>query len=86
MSSPNDLYCNRGETREGDQEFVYNKQRFTISEVVLTEEFLVTEKNTPAGNRFLFTINEIYYKRGCTKWNLLFVIQNTQEIKRTHFK
>ena len=39
MSAPSGLYNNRGETRSVEQEFVYNMQRFTISEVVLTEDF-----------------------------------------------
>ena len=63
MSAPSDLYRKRGEARRGEQEFVYYKQRFTIAEVVLTEEFLVTTKNTFDRNFFFFflTTNEVYY-------------------------
>ena len=45
---------------------VYSKQGFTLSEVVLIEEFLVTTINTfGQEKKLLFTINEIYLKRGC---------------------
>ena len=42
MSVPSDLYNKRGEAGHGEQECVY--YRFTIDEVVLTEEILVIKK------------------------------------------
>ena len=44
MSAPSSLCYNRGEGCHGEQEFVYSKQGFTFSDVVLTEEFLVEKK------------------------------------------
>ena len=52
----------------GEQKFVYWRQRFTIYEVVLAEEFLRTTKITFGQE---LTINKISYKQGCTKWSLL---------------
>ena len=61
---PADLSNKRGEAHYGEQEFVY--YRFTIDEVVLTEEILVIKKNT-FGRRvsfsFLFLFCCCCYKR-----------------------
>ena len=48
------LRYNRGEARRGEQQLVYNKWGFTITEFVLSEEFLVTFDQ----DYFLFTITE----------------------------
>ena len=73
MSAPNYLFYKRGEVRHGEQELVHYKRRFTIADIVLTEEFFVTRKDTfGRGKCFWLAINEVYYKRGCTERSLRF--------------
>ena len=73
MSAPNYLFYKRGEVRHGEQELVHYKRRFTIADIVLTEEFFVTRKDTfGRGKCFWLAINEVYYKQGCTERSLRF--------------
>ena len=46
MSALSGLYNNRGQAGRGEQTIVYYKQEFTIFDIVLSEECLVTTGNT----------------------------------------
>ena len=52
-----------------------------LSEVVLTDEFLVKKRKKRrrprSARKKMFSINEISYKRGCTKQSLLYIIQTS---------
>ena len=57
------LCYNRGEAHFGEQKFVYFKRRFTLSEVALSEEFLVTTKNTFSRDFCLFLVFVFVYNK-----------------------
>ena len=52
MMNDDDDDSNRGEVRRGILECSYHQEEFTICEVVISNEFLVTRKNTLAGKIF----------------------------------
>ena len=56
MPALNGFYCNRGETRRGEQEFVYYKKGFNTSLSVLSKEFLMTTKNTTGQDIVFFNV------------------------------
>lgn len=56
MSAHSGLLYNLGKACFGEQESVYYKQGFPISEFMLSGEFVVTPKDTFGMDVFMFTI------------------------------
>ena len=63
----------RGETHRDEQECVYYKQRFTISEFVISEDCLVTPKNMFGAEKT--PVNETYHDRGRSKSRFTVLMQ-----------
>ena len=62
MSALGDLCHKRGDAHHSEQEFVHHKQRFIVSEIVLSEDcFGDMEEHVLPDFFFFLTINEVHY-------------------------